>query len=44
MAATGVTFENRVVATRDHFVRLSENQLPFRQLPMVCFQLAVLVN
>lgn len=35
LAATGVTFDQRVVATREHFLRLSEYQLPFRQLPMV---------
>lgn len=35
MAASGVTFENRIVSTREHFVKLSNTQLPFRQLPML---------
>lgn len=37
LAATGLTFDQKVVSTRDHFVKLAEYQLPFRQLPMVYY-------
>lgn len=35
MAATGVTFDQRVVSSREYFLNLAANQLPFGQLPMV---------
>lgn len=35
LAATGVTFDQKIVSSRDYFVKLAEYQLPFRQLPML---------
>lgn len=35
MAATNVSFTQKVISQRDHLLRMSQSQLPFAQLPLL---------
>jgi hypothetical protein len=35
LAATGVSFTQRVIDTREKFLKMVERQLPFGQLPLL---------